>query len=187
MQKLILALALLSGVSAFAPRSTRRLAATKAFAPRESVALASTLAEPPKVAATVQDEVFPGVADCPWTQWGNKDVIIKEERALPAPAEFAPEWKKADVLSADATLEEELAYFRSFKGTAKSLLHKYGAIIFRGFEMTKTPEGFQKFYLALGMDPCEDPLSSVAGRRSESPATQTLPSRIRRSSWSSSR
>jgi len=163
MQKLIISLALLSGASAFAPRPLRRLAASRAMERRESVVLSSSVAEPPKVQAVVEDEVFPGVAECPLTAWGKGDVNIKEERK-PEVGEFAPEWTKADVLSADATLEDELAYFRSLKASAKSLLHQYGAIIFRGFEMTKTPEGFKKFYLALGMDPCDDPLQSVAAR-----------------------
>ncbi len=47
---------------------------------------------------------------------------------------------------------------------------RYGAIIFRGFEMTKTPDGFLKFYLGLGLEPCDDPLS-VPPHRMHSPYT----------------
>ena len=41
---------------------------------------------------------------------------------------------------------------------------RYGAIVLRGFELTKTSDGFMQFYLALGMEPCDDPLQSVAAR-----------------------
>ena len=82
----------------------------------------------------------------------------------PGGDDFAPEWVKADLMSADATVEEELAYFRGLKANAKALLHKNGAIILRGFDLMKTPDGFQAFYLAMGMEPCDDPLQSVAAR-----------------------
>jgi len=68
------------------------------------------------------------------------------------------------LLPAGATAEDELNYFRSLRPNTKALLHKYGAIILRGFELTKTPDGFLKFYLALGLAPCDDPLQSVAAR-----------------------
>lgn len=111
-----------------------------------------------------EGEEFRGIDECPFTLWGPRDVRLTEERKAPSSYEFAPEFHKKDVLSADATLEEELDYFRSLKPTIKPMLHKHGAVILRGFEITKTSDGFQRFYLALGLDPCDDPLQSVAAR-----------------------
>lgn len=39
-----------------------------------------------------------------------------------------------------------------------------GAVIFRDFELMKEQEGFVKFYEALGMKTCLDPLHSVSAR-----------------------
>lgn len=97
------------------------------------------------------------------TAWGPRDINIREAIAEPI-GEFAPEWNKADLMPASATMEEELNYFRTLKPEIKSLMQKYGAIILRDFEITKTSEGFLKFYLALGLKPCDDPLQSVAAR-----------------------
>jgi hypothetical protein len=40
----------------------------------------------------------------------------------------------------------------------KAQLHQTGAVVLRGFELTKTADGFQQMYLALGLEPCDDPL-----------------------------
>ena len=39
-----------------------------------------------------------------------------------------------------------------------------GAVIFREFDLMKSQEGFVKFYEALGMKTCLDPLHSVSAR-----------------------
>ena len=39
-----------------------------------------------------------------------------------------------------------------------------GALHFRGWDLMKDAEGFHRFYDALGMDPCLDPIHSVAAR-----------------------
>jgi len=152
---IVLAIMLLQGASAFAPsRASRALG---------SMRRSATLEAPPAPAAVVPDEVFPGVAECPLTAWGPRDVKVKEERAVPV-GEFAPEWHKSEILGADATIEDELAYFRSLKPTAKALLHEKGAVVLRGWSLPSTTDGFQRMYLALGMEPCDDPLQSVAAR-----------------------
>lgn len=123
----------------------------------------STISAPVETKKVIPDEAFPGVTECPMTKWGPRDVKIREEIAKPS-GEFAPEWHKADLMDPSASVEEELNYFRSLKPEIKSLLQKYGAIILRDFEVTKTGDGFLKFYLALGLKPCDDPLQSVAAR-----------------------
>lgn len=127
--------------------------------------MSSTVAAPPmpSVAPPAADETFPGVAECPMTQWGPRDVELSTERAQ-SKGEFAPEWRKEDVMSADASVEEELAYFRSLRPTITTMMAEYGAIVLRGFELTKDTDGFLKMYLALGLKPCDDPLQSVAAR-----------------------
>ena len=45
-----------------------------------------------------------------------------------------------------------------------SQLEQGGAIWFRGFELMKAKEGFQKFYELLELNPCQDPLASVGAR-----------------------
>ena len=112
------------------------------------------------------DEQFPGVVECPMTAFDHSPPVrVASDRAkAPLGDDFAPEWVKGDVMAADATVEEELAYFRGLKADAKKLLHENGAIVLRGFDLMKTPDGFQAFYLALGMEPCDDPLQSVAAR-----------------------
>lgn len=47
-------------------------------------------------------------------------------------------------MPASATMEEELKYFRTLRPEIKSLMQKYGAIILRDFEITKTTDGFLK-------------------------------------------
>jgi hypothetical protein len=44
------------------------------------------------------------------------------------------------------------------RGGVKSQLHETGAVVLRGFDLTKTADGFQQMYLALGLEPCDDPL-----------------------------
>lgn len=51
-----------------------------------------------------------------------------------------------------------------------SSLEEYGAVSFRGFKSTRTPQGFRRFLEALPLRPCADPLSSVNVRRILSPA-----------------
>ena len=46
----------------------------------------------------------------------------------------------------------------------KQKMEDHGAVIFRGFDLMKSQDGFQEFYNALGMKVCQDPLQSVSAR-----------------------
>lgn len=61
-------------------------------------------------------------------------------------------------------LDAQEAYFRDNKEQILADLKKHGALVVRGFELCKTPEGFERMWKALGMEACLDPLHSVAGR-----------------------
>ncbi len=77
--RIVLALALLLPLScfAFAPRSAIRPRAVKL----QKMQLSSSVATAEKL--VVADEPFPGVAECPLTAWGPRDIRIHEERAKP--------------------------------------------------------------------------------------------------------
>ena len=101
----------------------------------------------------------------PLTQWGDKISDIRKvqaelrEKNLP---EFAPELKAEDLQL--KTAEEQLKYFQDNAQEIKEKMQEHGAVVFRGFELMKSQEGFQEFYKALGMKVCLDPLHSVSAR-----------------------
>jgi len=101
---------------------------------------------------------------CPETKWGNRNLDVLaaqksvQDMQLPAfPLEVA---KPASMTELDA----QEAYFRENKAEILDNLQKHGAVVVRGFELSKTPEGFERMWKALGMEACLDPLHSVAGR-----------------------
>jgi hypothetical protein len=105
----------------------------------------------------------------PLTVWGERigDVRKMQEEArrreLP---EFAPEISARDDLglTADDGEEGQLRYFRDNAAELRRMMEDHGAVVFRDFDLMKTQEGFQRFYEALGMEPCLDPLHSVSAR-----------------------
>lgn len=98
--------------------------------------------------------------DCPYTVWGQKDIDLTnvEVNFKPCPLEVPI----ADQLSGDLSAQER--YFAVKRLEILQQLRDHGAVVFRGFDLMKEPEGFQKFYQALRMDPCVDPLHSVSAR-----------------------
>jgi len=101
----------------------------------------------------------------PLTAWGEEipdiKALQKTMRSRPKP-EFAPTITSSSLsLSSPA---EELAYVRENAYQLKREMEEKGAVIFRGFDLMKTQEGFQQFYDALGMKVCLDPLHSVSAR-----------------------
>jgi len=63
---------------------------------------------------------------------------------------------------------------RSLRSGVKAQLHETGAVVLRGFDLTKTADGFQQMYLALGLEPCDDPLQVRYGCGLSSVATRLL-------------
>jgi hypothetical protein len=66
-------------------------------------------------------------------------------------------------MRADPSMSEE-DWVASQRDSLLSQLEQGGALWFRGFELMKSKEGFQKFYSLLGLNACQDPLASVGAR-----------------------
>lgn len=101
--------------------------------------------------------------DCPFTVWGQKDIDMSKVEAnfkpMPLELQFSTELPDA---AGDALAQEQ--YFVKNRLAILEKLKDHGAVIFRGFELMKEPEGFQAFYEAMQLDPCVDPLHSVSAR-----------------------
>ena len=98
------------------------------------------------------------VPKCPLTRWDSDGIDLQattaaETRTLPLEMRY----------DAAAGLSEE-EFIASRKEELLQQLTASGAIWFRGFEMMKEQDGFQRFYQLLELDPCQDPLASVGAR-----------------------
>ena len=96
------------------------------------------------------------IPDCPATVWDDKDI------------DFSKEIKKTDVTcpfewEAPSSVTPE--YFAENKQKIKDVLLKHGCVWFKGFDLTKTENGFRQFYESLKMEPCLDPIHT-SGLRS---------------------
>ncbi|KAG8458148.1 hypothetical protein KFE25_011679 [Diacronema lutheri] len=121
----------------------------------------------PPAATSVAAPPAVDMAVCPETAWGRTlDIAEAQRRVREAPrAQFPLEVQVAAAVGAAAgDAEAELAYFREHAAELRAAMLKNGAVLLRGFALTKTPEGFQQMYQALGLVPCLDPLHSVAAR-----------------------
>lgn len=102
----------------------------------------------------------------PLTSWGDRIGNIRdlqqELRKSNLP-EFAPEIHAKDLGLVDDTAAQ-LQYFTDHATELKEKMQQHGAVVFRGFDLMKTQDGFQQFYQAVGMKTCLDPLHSVSAR-----------------------
>merc|ERR1712238_530999 len=102
----------------------------------------------------------------PLTVWGpeicNIDSLQNSYKSRPHPG-FAPTISAID-LGIDHDEDLQLEYFRSNAMEIKRKMTENGAVVFRDFELTKKQDGFVKFYEAVGMNVCLDPLHSVSAR-----------------------
>lgn len=104
----------------------------------------------------------------PLTLWGEeiKDIagVQKAYRDMPRNG-FAPTIHATDDLGIAADdVEGQLAYVKEHAMEIKNMMQDNAAVIFRGFDLMKSQEGFVKFYDAVGMKVCLDPLHSVSAR-----------------------
>jgi len=104
----------------------------------------------------------------PLTLWGDeiKDIssVQKKYNSMPKPG-FAPTIHATkDLKLASNDIEGQLAYVREHATEIKQKMEDNGAVIFRGFDLMKSQEGFVQFYAAVGMKVCLDPLHSVSAR-----------------------
>ena len=118
------------------------------------------VAESPLITAETAKVSFDTSIDeipkCPLTRWDSEGIDLA---ALSAPERTLPHKVDASVANGD-----EEAYFIQNREAILSQLTESGAIWFRGFEMMKTKDGFQRFYELLQLSPCQDPLASVGAR-----------------------
>jgi hypothetical protein len=100
--------------------------------------------------------------DCPYTLYGEKNVDVAKERETLEVAECGLEIAMPEELKGD--LEGQEKYFQENLPRIYKLLKTHGAIVFRGFEISQDKTQFQNVGKALDLEPCEDPLHSVAAR-----------------------
>jgi Taurine catabolism dioxygenase TauD, TfdA family len=101
----------------------------------------------------------------PLTVWGEpySDIVAVQKAAQRVPlAEFGPEIS-AVALGLD-TVESQLEYFQQNQRQILTQMQDHACLVFRDFELMKTPAGFTEFYSALGLQSCLDPLHSVSAR-----------------------
>lgn len=122
----------------------------------------SFLLSPMKMSSTAAQ---PEIPLSPLTLWGEKISDIRQIQSAyrsDKTPDFAPTVNAKELnLSSPA---EELQYFKDNAESLKRKMVENGAVILRGFESTKTSDGFQAFYNAIGMKVCLDPLHSVSAR-----------------------
>ena len=155
-------LALAVGVAAYSP-GQMVAGLRSATMPAARPAVASMVAEsPPKVDADEAakasfDTSIDTIPKCPLTRWDADGIdlskLSQSTRTLPIELKYDA-----------ATMGSEEAYIASRRDELLEQLTAGGAIWFRGFEMMKEKEGFVRFYEALGLNPCQDPLASVGAR-----------------------
>lgn len=101
----------------------------------------------PPAATSVAAPPAVDMAVCPETAWGRTlDIAEAQRRVREAPrAQFPLEVQVAAAVGAAAgDAEAELAYFREHAAELRAAMLKNGAVLLRGFALTKTPEGFQQ-------------------------------------------
>ncbi len=98
--------------------------------------------------------------------WGDKLENIRQlqeySRKTPLPA-FTTVVSAKD-LQLTTSLAQQLDYVQTHRMELLQKMQDHAAVIFRDFDLMKTPDGFQQFYQALQMKPCLDPLHSVSAR-----------------------
>lgn len=102
------------------------------------------------------------LADCPYTLYGKKDIDVAKERSAPVDTLSPDEIEMPKELAGD--LEAQRQYFQENLPKIYASLKRHGAVIIRGFELSKDADGFQLVGEALELERCEDPLHSVAAR-----------------------
>ena len=102
----------------------------------------------------------------PLTIWGDqiKDIrSVQDTYKKQKYPDFAPTISAKD-LNIQGDKEAQLKYAKDNATEIKTKMVENGAVIFRDFDLMKEQEGFVKFYEAIGMKTCLDPLHSVSAR-----------------------
>lgn len=102
----------------------------------------------------------------PLTQWGSPipDILSSQRKLASKQLEFAPTIRSSELGLKSDDVDGQLEYIKANREEIKRKMVDCGAVIFREFDLMKEQEGFVKFYEALGMKTCLDPLHSVSAR-----------------------
>ena len=110
-----------------------------------------------------------GVTDIPPSPevvWGRDVSVadIREMRAAQAAGADALPVIEPGAGVARGDLDAEEADLLSRRAELVAELARSGALHFKGYELMKTAEGYHRFYDAMALDPCLDPIQAVAAR-----------------------
>lgn len=103
----------------------------------------------------------------PLTIWGDpiEDILKTQAKFRKLkPSQFPSTIKCSDLGIGSTDTAAQLEYVKNHAMDIKQQMVESGAVVFRGFDLMKTQEGFQSFYKALGMKVCLDPLHAVSAR-----------------------
>jgi hypothetical protein len=156
MPKSIYAAALLAcapNVAAFVATGGHQIAPQRATAVR-MVSAAPAKSEVDKASF---DTSISEIPKCPLTRWNSDNIDLTQ---LPVPDRTIPHTMRPEASTA-ADQEQQLIANRE---AILQQLEDTGAIWLRGYDLMKSKEGFQRFYEALELEPCQDPLASVGAR-----------------------
>jgi len=119
------------------------------------------------VAELIRNDASPSLAgalpDCPPTVWDADDLDVEYWQK-----KYSSESSRAcpiELVATDAANAQGEAYFRERKDEFAALLAEHGTIWFKDFELMKDPVGFRKFWEALELDPCLDPIHTSGLRK----------------------
>jgi Taurine catabolism dioxygenase TauD, TfdA family len=134
---------------------------------------AATLEAPPKastggkVSVTIDPDKPTPLS--PLTIWGDptSNIVQVQKQLRESNDDALPTFTKtisAKDLGIAGDVDRQLQYALDNALSIKTDMATHGAVIFRDFDLMKTPTGFQQFYTAVGMNPCLDPLHTVSAR-----------------------
>lgn len=139
---------LASALTAPAARTARRVA-------MEAVAV-----EAPAAAAPVE------LAECPLTVWGEPFDVVAEQAAMRAKAspDFLYELTPAACGLDPRDRAAQERWLADNSEQVAAWMNSHGAVMLKGWDLVKDPQGFRSAYEAMGLDPCLDPLHAVSAR-----------------------
>mmetsp|Transcript_9451 Transcript_9451/g.14540 ORF Transcript_9451/g.14540 Transcript_9451/m.14540 type:complete len:411 (+) Transcript_9451:39-1271(+) len=126
---------------------------------------AATLEKPSSdtIGRTSANKEAVDLGPCPLTEWGQPFDVVAEQAKVRKSPKLPFTWElKAPTEAQDS--KSQLEWLGKNADAIKEKMYTHGAVIFRGWELIKNPEGFRAAYEALGMLPCLDPLHAVSAR-----------------------
>jgi hypothetical protein len=102
-----------------------------------------------------------GMWECPLTRWDSDGIDVAKAQKEAAKMPHCPSEIRAT--AEDNAMGAE--YFSKNKDMIRKELLEYGAVWMRGFDLTKSVNGYRQMYEAVGLEPCLDPLHSSGLRK----------------------